>query len=432
MRLSTRALTLLAVAAAPLAAQDDPKLLERARAIHAKVLKLDTHVDFAPSAMTGPPPNYVTGIPRNQVDLPKMLANGLDAVFFSIYTGQRQDFTDSGYARARAEDIAKFDAVHALAERIAPDKIAIAYTAADATRIFRSGKKVALMGVENGYPLGEDIANVRDFYQRGARYLSLAHNGHNQLSDSNTGEQDNVWKWNGLSPMGRRVVQEANVLGIMLDISHPSKVANMQVMGMSMAPVIASHSAIRNICNHSRNLDDDQLHAIADGGGVVQVVAFNAYIKTPPPASPERTAALAKLRQEFGLGGGGGGARGAGGAQASDSVMNEFRRRQAELDAKYPPPPRATVRDFVDHIDYAVKMIGIDHVGISSDFDGGGGIEGYSNASESINVTIELVRRGYSERDIEKLWGGNLLRVMAQVEKVAKQLQAQQRGQPKP
>ena len=410
-----RAVLALACAALPLAAQDDPGLVERARAIHAKVLKLDTHVDFAPSAMTGPAPNYVSGIPRNQVDLPKLRANGLDAVFFSIYTGQRADFSDTGYAIARAEDFAKFDAVHALAETIAPDQIAIAYTAADATRIFRAGKKVALMGVENGYGLGENLANVEEFWRRGARYLSLAHNGHNQLSDSNTGEADNSWKWNGLSPLGRAVVQEANRLGIMLDVSHPSKVSNMQVMAMSQAPVIASHSAIRAICNHSRNLDDEQLLALALGGGVVQVVAFNPYLRTPPAASPERTAALAALRQEFGLSGGRGGV-------PNDSVMNRFRQRQAELDVKYPAPPRATVKDLVDHIEYAVKLIGIDHVGISSDFDGGGGIDGFNNASESINVTIELVRRGYNERDIGKLWGGNLLRVMAAVEQVAVKL----------
>lgn len=422
------ALALAASAALPLRAQDSSALVARARAIHARVLKLDTHVDFAPAAMTGPAPNYVTGIPRNQVDLPRMANGGLDAVFFSIYTGQRQEFGDSGYARARAEDIAKFDAVHALAEQIAPEKIEIAYTAADVRRIHGTGKAVALMGVENGYGIGEDVGNVRDFFARGARYLSLAHNGHNQLSDSNTGEADNTWKWNGLSPLGKQVVAEANRLGIMLDISHPSKLSNLQVMAMSTAPVIASHSGVRALCNHSRNLDDEQLLALKQNGGVAQMVAFNAYVRTPPPASPERSAALAALRTEFGLGGGpgGGGGRGAGGGGgrgtggfANDSVLNLYRARQAELDAKFPPPPRATVKDFVDHIDYAVKLIGIEHVGISSDFDGGGGIEGFSNAAESFNVTLELVRRGYSERDIARLWSGNLLRVMEEVEKAA-------------
>ena len=269
MRSLLRPALLLACAALPLRAQDDPQLVARARAIHAKVLKLDTHVDFAPVAMTGPAPNYVTGIPRNQVDLPKMANGGLDAVFFSIYTGQRQDFSDSGYASARAEDIAKFDAVHALAERVATDRIAIAYTAADVTRIHASGRLVALMGVENGYGLGEDIRNVEDFYKRGARYLSLAHNGHSQLSDSNTGEKDNVWKWGGLSPLGRKVVAELNRWGIMVDVSHPSKQSMMQTVALSRAPIIASHSAVRSLCNHSRNMDDEQLRALARSGGVI-------------------------------------------------------------------------------------------------------------------------------------------------------------------
>jgi len=432
------ALALLAAVATSAHAQDDAALVAKAKAIHAKAIKIDTHVDFSPAQMTGPAPNYVTGIPRNKVDLPKMENNGLDAVFFSIYIGQRQDFSDSAFAAAKAADLEKFDAVHALAEKIAPDRIGIAYTAADVRRIHQSGKKVALMGVENGYGIGNDITNVKLFYDRGARYLSLAHNGHNQLSDSNTGEADNVWKWNGLSPLGKQVVAEANRLGIMMDISHPSKASNLQVIALSKAPVIASHSGVRALCDHSRNLDDEQLLALKKNGGVAQMVAFASYVKTPTPDSPERAAAIADLRQQMGFGGrgagggagagagAGGAGRGAGGAgrgaggAPSDSLFAVYRERLAAIDAKFPPPPRATVKDFVNHIDYAVKLIGIEHVGISSDFDGGGGIDGYDNASESFNVTLELVRRGYSEKDIIALWGGNVLRVMEAVERVAK------------
>ena len=341
--------------------------------------KLDTHVDFAPAAMTGPAPNYVSGIPRSQVDLPTMANGGLDAVFFSVYTGQRQDFSDSSYARARAKDIANFDAVHGLAARLATDRIAIAYTVAEVTRLHAAGRLVARMGVENGYGLGLDIRNVADFHKRGARYYSLAHDGHHQLSDSNTGEATNSGKWHGRSPLGRQVVQEANRLGIMLDISHPSKVSNMQVMAMRQAPVIASHSGVRAIGDHSRNLEDEQRLALKENGGVVQLVAFNSYVKTPKPPTPERAAAL---------------------------------------DSRFPPPPRATVKDFVDHVDHAVKLIGLDHVGLSSDFDGGG-IDGFSNATESFNVTLELVRRGYAEGDIATLRSGNLRRVLSRVEKVA-------------
>ncbi|MEO6446289.1 MAG: dipeptidase [Gemmatimonadaceae bacterium] len=398
---------------------NDADLVERARAIHARVLTLDTHVDINPANFTAQHPNYTDRL-ATQVSLPKMVEGGLDAVFFSIYVGQGEQTTD-GYARALAQDIEKFDAVHRLAENLAPDKIAIAYSAADVTRIAASGKKVALMGVENGYGLGTEVANVKRFYDLGARYLSLAHNGHSQLSDSNTGERDNTWQWNGLSPLGRQVIEEMNRLGIMVDISHPSKVSIMQTFALSKAPVIASHSAVRALCDVSRNLDDEQLKALALNGGVIQMVAFNSYIKKVPPDSPARTQALAALRAEYGVPAGGGG--GAAIARLSPEQQTAFSGRMAALNRQFPPPPRATVRDFVDHIDYAVKLIGLDHVGISSDFDGGGGVDGFSDATESPNVTIELVRRGYTEEQIGKLWSGNLLRVMSEAERVAATLQ---------
>lgn len=404
------ALTLTVGAAA--SAQVDPALVAKAREIHAKALKIDTHVDINPAQMIGPPPNYVTGIERNKVDLPKMEQNGLDAVFFSIYVGQRQDFSDSGYAAAMAAYVEKFDAVHTFAEKMAPSRIAIAYTAADVRRIHAAGKKVALMGVENSWGIGTDITNVQRLFDRGARYMSLSHDGHNQLTDSGTGENDGVWRWNGLSPLGRQVVVEANRLGIMMDISHPSKASNLQVMAMSKAPVIASHSGVRALANHRRNLDDEQLLALKKNGGVAQMVALSSFVKVPTPDSPERAAAIAALRTELGMG--------ARGGVRNDSLFALYRQKLSAIDAKFPPSPRATVSDFVNHIEYAVRLIGIDHVGISSDFDGGGGVTGFDNASESINVTIELVRRGYSERDIIALWGGNLLRVMEQVESVAK------------
>ncbi|MHB0962378.1 MAG: dipeptidase [Gemmatimonadaceae bacterium] len=424
-----RALALTLTVGTAAGAQDDPALVAKARAIHAKAIKIDTHVDFNPAQMIGPPPNYVTGIERNKVDLPKMEQNGLDAVFFSIYVGQRQDFSDSGYASAMAADVEKFDAVHTLAEKMAPNRIAIAYTAADVRKIHAAGKKIALMGVENSWGIGTDITNVKRFYDRGARYMSLSHDGHNQLTDSGTGENDGVWRWNGLSPLGRQVVEEANRLGIMMDISHPSKASNLQVMALSKAPVIASHSGVRALADVRRNLDDEQLLALKKNGGVAQMVALSSFVKVPTPDSPERAAAIAALRAELGMPARGGQGAGQAAGQAAarrpggapnDSIFALYRQKLAAIDAKFPPSPRATVSDFVHHIDYAVKLIGIDHVGISSDFDGGGGVVGYDNASESINVTIELVRRGYSEKDIVALWGGNLLRVMEHVEKAAK------------
>jgi len=403
------------VFAGPLAAQSDSALVARARAIHDRVMTLDTHVDINPANFTAER-NYTQRLP-SQVNLPKMEEGGLDAVFLIVYVGQRNDFTPDGYARAHAAAIEKFEAIHRLTEQIAPDRIGLALTAADARRIYASGKKVALIGVENGYPIGTDLTNVKKFYDLGGRYMSLAHNGHSQLSDSNTGERDGIWLHNGLSPLGRQVIGEMNRLGIMVDISHPSKLSMMQTLALSTAPIIASHSGVRALCNHSRNLDDEQLLGLKKNAGVVQLVAFNSYVKCGQE-SPERQAALAALRQKYGVAGGGG-------AQGlPDSVRTAFQQAMQALDQQYPPPPRATVKDFADHIDYAVKLIGIDHVGISSDFDGGGGVEGWSDASETFNVTLELVRRGYSEAQIGKLWSGNLLRVMERVEAVAKGLKS--------
>jgi membrane dipeptidase len=397
----------------------DADLVARARAIHERVIALDTHNDISPANFTAER-NYTQRL-STQVNLPKMEEGGLDASFFIVYVGQDDAFTPEAYQGAYDEAMTKFRAIHRLADSIAPTRIGLAYTAADVRRIAASGRKVALIGVENGYSLGEDVRRVKEFYDLGARYLSLAHNGHSQLSDSNTGERDGVWKWNGLSPLGKEVVAELNRVGIMIDVSHPSKASMMQTVALSKAPIIASHSAARALCDHSRNLDDEQLRALARNGGVVQLVAFNSYVKTPPAPSPERVTAVAALRTEFGLPAQGGG-RGALAALSAERRA-EYQERVAALDRQFPPPPRATVADFVDHIDYVVKLIGIDHVGISSDFDGGGGVEGWNDASETFNVTLELVRRGYTEEQIGKLWSGNLLRVMDEVQEVAKRLQ---------
>ena len=413
----------------------DAGLVAKARAIHERVIALDTHDDINPENFTREK-NYTQRL-DTQVNLPKMKEGGLDASFFIVYVGQGE-LTAEAYDKAYKAAIEKFDAIHRLTKEIAPDQIELALTAADVRRIAAKGKKVALIGVENAYPIGTDIRRVKEFYDRGGRYMSLAHNGHSQLADSNTGERDGAWLHNGLSDLGKQAIAEMNRLGIMVDLSHPSKAANLQAIALSKAPVIASHSAVRALCDHSRNMDDEQLLALKKNGGVIQTVAFNSYVKTPPPDSPERAAAIAALRKEFGLpepgtgrpGGpgpagprGGGGGRGAL-AQLSPEKRTEYLARQADIDKKFPPPPRATVTDFVDHIDYAVKLIGLDHVGISSDFDGGGGVAGWNDASETFNVTLELVRRGYTEEQIGKLWSGNLLRVMEQVEKVAKNLQS--------
>jgi len=410
----------------------DAALIQKARAIHDRVITLDTHADINPDNFTRAK-NYTQRL-ETQVNLPKMVDGGLDAAFFIVYVGQGP-MTPEGYDAAYKTAVAKFDAVHHLTREIAPGQIELALTAADVPRIARSGRKVALIGIENAYPLGTDIKRVKEFYDRGGRYISLAHNGHSQFADSNTGERDGKWLHNGLSELGKQVVAEANKWGLMLDLSHPSKAANMQTLALSKAPVIASHSAARALANHSRNMDDEQLLALKKNGGVIQTVAFASYVKINKPDSPERTAAIAALRKEFGLPAAGqGGGPGTGGGQGGGAMnrltpeqRTQYVARMAELDKKTPGDPRATVAEFVNHVDYLVKKIGLEHVGISSDFDGGGGVTGWNGAEETFNVTLELVRRGYTEEQIGKIWSGNLLRVMAEVDRVAKQIQAGQK-----
>jgi len=357
----------VACASVPTTAGDAGRVAERARAIHARVLTLDTHVDIEPEFFLAGQANYATGLTTTQVDVPRMVSGGLNAAFFSIYQEQQQDFTPQGYRRAYDVAMAKVQGVLRLTSTLAPDRIGLARTTADVRRLRAEGKLVALMGMENGYALGEDVGAVKAFADLGVRYLSLAHNEHSQLADSHTGERDG-YRWNGLSPLGRQVLAEANRLGIVLDISHVSKPASLEIIRLSRAPVMASHSAVRALADQSRNLDDEQLAAVKRSRGVVHVVAYGPFLKAPPR-------------------------------------------------------PDTSVADLVNHIDYIVRHIGVDHVGIASDFDGGGGIEGWRHAGETVNVTAELVRRGYSATDIAKIWSGNLMRVLARAERVAVDLQ---------
>ncbi len=417
MTLLRAALLTLVLPAVGLAQSTDPALVARARAIHDRVITLDTHVDINPVEFAGKTRNYTERL-DTQVNLPKMEQGGLDAAFFVVYVGQGS-LTPEGYDKAYAQAIEKFEAIHRLTKEIAPQRIGLALTAADVRAIAKSGRKVALIGVENAYPVGTDLRRVKEFYDRGGRYMSLAHNGHSQFADSNTGERDGKWMHNGLNDLGKQVIAEMNRLGIMVDVSHPSKQANLQAIALSKAPVVASHSAARALADHSRNMDDEQLEALKKNRGVIQTVAFDSYVKIKPPDSPERAAAIAKLRLEMGLQGGP--------PSQTDATRAAFRARMAEIDTQFPPAPKATVADFVNHIDYLVKKVGIDHVGISSDFDGGGGVEGWNGADETFNVTLELVKRGYTEEQIGKLWSGNLLRVMDEVQQVARDIQAGKR-----
>ena len=405
---------------------DSLALMEHAKAIHERIITIDTHDDFEISNFTDSI-NYTQDL-SSQVTLPKMKTGGLDVIWLIVYTGQ-DTLTNAGYKKAYSQAMSKFDAIHRLVDVYAPDQIELALTSDDVKRIHASGKKVAMIGVENGFPIGLDIKNVEKFYNLGARYMSLAHNGHSQLSDSHTGEADGVWLNNGLSDLGKEVIGEMNRLGMMIDVSHPSKEAMKQMIALSKTPIIASHSAVRALSNESRNLDDEQLQWLKQNGGVVQVVALDDYLNINKMNT--RNKKIISIQK-----------------QVADSLGVKWYASKEEVMALKPQeqndffgyykkvldlanakankiegfPPNVNVADLVDHIDYIVEKIGIEHVGISSDFDGGGGIEGWNDASETFNVTLELVKRGYTEEEIDLIWGGNLLRVLDEVQAYANSL----------
>jgi len=380
------------------------ELAERAAELHARTLTIDTHddipLDFATDAVDPLDAD-------RQVNLEKMREGGLDAGFFVVFVGQGAR-TPQGYAAAREAAKTKFDAIHRMTDELYPEVIGLARSPDDVLRIHDEGRLVAAIGIENGYVIGDDLALLGRYYDLGARYLTLTHGGHNDIADSATPSEelgDGEEEHGGLSDFGRDVIAEMNRLGMMVDVSHVSKAAAIEAMRVSRAPVIASHSSARALADHPRNLDDETLLALRDNGGVVQIVALDRFLKVQPP---DRAEAIAELEVAVGYDGSTEG--------MSHEQKIQYDRGLVDIDVAFPP---ADVADFVDHIDHAVQLIGIDHVGISSDFDGGGGVHGWSDASETPNVTTELVRRGYDEEQVAKLWGGNLLRVWREVERVA-------------
>ncbi len=403
-------------------AEIEEQLLERARGIHERVITLDTHIDIDTANFTADN-NYSSDL-DTLVTLPKIEAGGLDVVWLVVYTGQGP-LDEAGYAAAYANAIDKFDAIHRLAGEFAPDRIGIALTSHEVREIAASGRKVAMIGIENAYPLGTDLSRIAEFHERGGRYMSLAHNGHNQLSDSHTGEAAGDYLHNGLSELGRQAIAEMNRLGIIIDVSHPSAEAISQMLELSTAPIIASHSSARALTDHSRNLSDDLLLRLRDNGGVAHVTALDIYVSEARRVFVEegRQRLLDEVATGMGLELLSAGQAGRLDADARAEYEAALAEAQEQVDARMDEvesqAPPATVADLVDHIDYLVGLIGIEHVGISSDFDGGGGIEGWSDASETFNVTLELVRRGYSEAEIAMLWSGNLLRVLDEVQRLA-------------
>ena len=380
-------------------------------ALHDRTLTLDTHIDIPLTYMKEIDPSGATEL---QVDLPKLAEGKLDSGFWIVYTPQGE-LTMEGYAAAREIATTRIDAITALVTTHTND-FELARTAADVRRITQAQKHAVLVGMENAYPLGDVCEKttrgflgceeaVKAWAERGIRYMGITHFGHNQFGDSSNPhpERDEGPKWNGLSPAGRALVGQLNKMGVMVDVSHTGKETMMQAADLSRAPIIASHSGVKAVADTARNLDDEQLRKIADVNGVAQMVALGSYVKLP---TADQAAARTALDAEY---------------RTKDRNVPEvdaaYRARRARITEM---APEATVADFVDHIDHAVTIAGIDHVGIASDFDGGGGIDGWKDASETQNVTAELVKRGYSESEIGKIWGGNLLRVMEAVEAEAK------------
>jgi membrane dipeptidase len=384
-------------------AKTPPNVEAKARELHKKILTVDTHCDTAFSLLRT---DWKIGdrhdpAQRNsgKIDLPRMKEGGLDAEFFAAFVGQGP-LTAEGYAKAKESALRAVDAVHKMTETYA-SMIGLAVDPAGARRLKREGKLTAFIGMENGYPIGRDLTLVKLFYDQGVRYITLCHSSDNDICDSSTDRRDPEDK--GLSAFGRQVVAECNRLGMIVDISHASEKSFYDVLAASRAPIIASHSSARAVCDNPRNLTDDQLRALAKNGGVIQICFLGAYVKTPP-VIPEREQAMKELDAKYGP------VR----EIRDDAIRMKAMAERDAINQKY-PQVRPTVKDLVDHIDHVKKVIGIDYVGIGTDFDGGGGIVGCDDVSGMIHVTEELIRRGYTDQEIGKIWGGNFFRVFDKV-----------------
>lgn len=388
----------------------DEALEVKVRRIHDRVLTVDTHCDTASRLPGGSWDIGVRHEPGDRaggrVDLPRMAEGGLDAEFFAVFVGQGER-TDQGYTRAKEWALKTLDAIQAMCEKY-PDLVGLALTPDDAYRLEKQGLRVAFIGMENGYPVGKSLENLEEYYERGVRYLTLCHSRDNDICDSSTDRQDP--EDHGLSDFGREVVAACNRLGMMVDVSHISDKSFYDVLAVTRAPVIASHSSCRALCDSPRNLSDEMIKALARNGGVIQICFLSSYLRTPKP-NPERDQALKELQEKYGVM-----------RNIQDEAVRKKAREEYEaINAKY-PGERANVADVVDHIEHVIRVAGVDFVGIGTDFDGGGGVEGCDDVSQMFRVTEELVRRGHSEEEIVKIWGGNVMRVFRRVMALSNEL----------
>lgn len=380
--------------------ETEEKLASRAEKIHRDILTVDTHCD-TPMSMAEMGFDLGERHDRGCVDFPRMQEGGLNAEFFAVFLGQGPR-NDSSFTRAHNEALKIFEAIHTNVNKNS-SMARIAYTPDDAYTLKKEGLIAAFIGVENGYPVGKDLTRIKQYYDLGARYITLCHSSNNDICDSSTDPRGA--EHNGLSPFGVEVVKEMNRIGMMVDVSHISDKAFYDVLETTKVPVIASHSSSRALCSSPRNLTDDMLLALKENGGVIQICILSSYVKTPEP-NPELQNQLQLLRDKYGdinL--------------LSAEQKQKYREERWQVQEKY--RKLATVADVVDHIDHVVQVIGIDHVGIGTDFDGGGGVDGCKTVAEMKNITIELLRRGYSKAEIEKIWSGNIMRVFRQVSDAA-------------
>ncbi len=382
--------------------------------IHENAITLDTHVDIGATYATEKVDPGIDN-PRLRCDLTKMEKGGMDGVFLAAYVGNGTNLSEEASQKAHEAVMNKIEAIHRLTEQMYPDRCELAVSPADIERIVKTGKRAIMIGIENGFPIGDNLSLVEKYYDLGVRYITLVHSRHNQICDS-SGPNEPLH--NGISDFGKKVVAEMNRLGIMCDVSHIAEKSFWDLIELSKAPILATHSGCAELNPHNRNLTDDQLKALAKNGGVIQIVALGSFLKAE---TPEHRKAVADLRKELELPGRREMFRmSEEDREALRPKLEEYERRLAEIEKIHPP---TGLKEMVDHIDHVVKVVGINHVGIGTDFDGGGGIPGFNNHAEAKNMTDELINRGYSAEDINKIWGGNLLRVMREVAKVASKIQ---------
>ena len=368
--------------------------------IHRNILTLDTHVDTPMGMVRGFDVGVKNegGIRAGQVDFPRMKEGGLDAAFFAVYVRQRERNPET-YAEAYENMINTFSVIHREVEKYS-DMAGIALSPDDAYRLKEEGKVAVFIGLENGFSLEYQIERVQEVYDLGARYIGLSHTSNNQICDSST--DGGGPEHNGLSDFGKEVVKEINRIGMLIDVSHISDDAFWDVLEISEHPVVATHSNARAVCDHPRNLTDEMIVALAERGGVVQITFLPSYVKTIEQ-KPEVLEARRAVREKYNNF-----------RNLDDETMAEGWAAWQRINEEY-PVKLPTVSDFVDHIDHVVELVGIDYVGIGSDFDGGGILEDCRDVSEMKNITRELLDRGYREEDIEKIWSGNFFRVFNEV-----------------